>query len=280
MEIALESSADDVAGRISEFLQMRMPEGIIGKLKMLPMLAGGGRVLPQDREHGPCKEVIRQQDFSLDYFRVLKCWPHDGGPSSRLPMVFSKIPIPASANCGCYRMQVVRRAHHRDALQTHKQGRRHYRRASAPEAASTPPEGGLKKMDVAVAIGGRSGDHVFGDSAAASGHRRDDDRGIPAIQARRNGEGETVDIEVPANAEIVLEGYVELGELAPRGSVRRHTGSIRSTTITRCIHVTCDDASQESDYATTIVGPPPAWRILYMGKAIRTHISAAECACN
>src|SRR6266567_486895 len=80
MEIALEGRADDVAARISEFLQMRMPEGIIGKLKMLPMLAEVGAFFPKLVGDGECKEVIRKRDFSLAEFPILKCWPHDGGP--------------------------------------------------------------------------------------------------------------------------------------------------------------------------------------------------------
>src|SRR4029079_18107910 len=142
VQLALESAADDVAGRISEFLQMRMPEGIIGKLKMLPMLAGAGAFSPQIVNHRASKEVIRKKDFSLDYFPVLKGWPHDGGRFITLPMVFSKNPDTGKRNCGCYRMQVFDERTTGMHWQTHKQGAEHYRRASAAG-------GGIKKMDVA-----------------------------------------------------------------------------------------------------------------------------------
>src|SRR6202045_1029040 len=90
MEIALEvSSVDDVARRISEFLQMRMPEGIIGKLKMLPKLAEMGAFFPKIVSSGPCKKNIRREKFSLDDLPILKCWPEDGGRFITLPMVFS-----------------------------------------------------------------------------------------------------------------------------------------------------------------------------------------------
>src|SRR6266852_6488400 len=80
MELALEvSSVDDVARRISEFLEMRMPEGIIGKLKMLPKLAEMGAFFPKTVSSGPCKDVIRRDNFSLDHLPILKCWPEDGG---------------------------------------------------------------------------------------------------------------------------------------------------------------------------------------------------------
>src|SRR5579871_5657347 len=93
MEIALEvSSVDEVAGRISEFLEMRMPEGIIGKLKMLPKLAEMGAFFPKMVSNGPCKKHILREKFSLDAFPILKCWPEDGGRFITLPMVFSRNP--------------------------------------------------------------------------------------------------------------------------------------------------------------------------------------------
>ena len=101
MELALEvDSVESVAQRIYEFLEMRMPEGLIGKLKMLPKLAEVGAFFPKIVNDGPCKEVIRKKDFSLDYFPVLKCWPHDGGRFITLPMVFSKNPDTGKRNCG------------------------------------------------------------------------------------------------------------------------------------------------------------------------------------
>src|SRR6266404_217516 len=148
MEIALESTADDVARRISDFLQMRMPEGIINKLKMLPMLAEVGAFFPKMVSGGECKDVIRKRDFSLDEFPVLKCWPHDGGRFITLPMVFSKNPDTGKRNCGCYRLQVFDERTTGMHWQTHKQGAEHYRRMQAAGNQS-----GAKKMDVAVAIG-------------------------------------------------------------------------------------------------------------------------------
>src|SRR6202046_2465182 len=91
MEIALEvSSVNEIAARISEFLEMRMPEGIIGKLKMLPKLGEIGAFFPKIVSGGPCKEKIRRDNFSLDEFPILKCWPEDGGRDTTLPMVFSQ----------------------------------------------------------------------------------------------------------------------------------------------------------------------------------------------
>src|ERR1051325_4586322 len=91
MEIALEvKSVEEVAARIVEFLEMRMPEGIMGKLKMLPKLAEMGAFFPKVVGKGPCQEVVRSSGFSLFDYPILKCWPEDGGRFITLPLVFSK----------------------------------------------------------------------------------------------------------------------------------------------------------------------------------------------
>src|SRR4029077_9797793 len=80
MEIALEvKSVEEVAARIVEFLEMRMPEGLLGKLKMLPKLAEMGAFFPKIVAKGPCQEVIKKDNFSLNDLPVMQCWPQDGG---------------------------------------------------------------------------------------------------------------------------------------------------------------------------------------------------------
>jgi len=267
MEIALESTADDVAGRISEFLQMRMPEGIIGKLKMLPMLAEVGAFFPKIVNDGPCKEVIRKKDFSLHYFPVLKCWPHDAGRFITLPMVFSKNPDNGKRNCGCYRMQVFDERTTGMHWQTHKQGAEHYRRASAAGGGIHTAGGGIHKMDVAVAIGA---DPATMYSAILPLPPDIDEMMIAGFLRSKPVEMvkcETVDLEVPANAEIVLEGYVDLGELRREGPFGDHTGFYSLDDDYPVFHVTCVTHRKNPIYATTIVGPPPM-EDFYMGKAI------------
>src|SRR5579884_3643631 len=146
MEIALEvDSVDEVAKRISEYLEMRMPEGIIGKLKMLPKLAEMGAFFPKIVSKGDCQEVVKTDGFSLYDYPVLTCWPQDGGPFITLPMVFSRNPETGKRNCGMYRMQVFDERTTGMHWQTHKQGAEHYRRLLA--------EGKQTRMEVAVAIG-------------------------------------------------------------------------------------------------------------------------------
>src|ERR1700760_401064 len=146
MELALEvGSVEEVAARIVEFLEMRMPEGLLGKLKMLPKLAEMGAFFPKIVAKGPCQEVIKRDNFSLRDYPVLTCWPGDGGPFITLPMVFSRNPETGKRNCGMYRLQIFDERTTGMHWQTHKQGAEHYRRNMA--------EGKITRMDVAVAIG-------------------------------------------------------------------------------------------------------------------------------
>jgi 4-hydroxy-3-polyprenylbenzoate decarboxylase len=260
MELALEvSSIEEVAARISEYLEMRMPEGLIGKLKMLPKLAEMGSFFPRLVSGGPCKDVIRRDGFSLFEFPILQCWPQDAGRFITLPMVFSRNPDTGKRNCGMYRMQVYDETTTGMHWQTHKQGAEHYRRLLQL--------GGKTRMDVAVAIGADPATIYSAvlplppdlDEMMIAGFLR----GKPVEMVRC----ETSDLEVPANSEIVLEGYVELGELRTEGPFGDHTGFYSLEDPYPVFHVTCITHRKKPIYATTIVGPPPM-EDYYMGKAI------------
>jgi 4-hydroxy-3-polyprenylbenzoate decarboxylase len=259
MEIALEvKSVEEVAGRIVEFLEMRMPEGIVGKLKMLPKLAEMGAFFPKIVSKGPCQEVVKHDFFSLFDFPVLQCWPQDAGRFITLPLVFSRNPDTGKRNCGMYRMQVFDERTCGMHWQTHKQGAEHYRRMQHQ---------GRTRMDVAVAIGADPATMYSAilplppdlDEMMIAGFLRQSPVEMVKCQ--------TCDLEVPANAEIVLEGYVELGELRTEGPFGDHTGFYSLADEYPVFHVTCVTHRKDPIYATTIVGPPPM-EDYYMGKAI------------
>jgi 4-hydroxy-3-polyprenylbenzoate decarboxylase len=260
MELALEvSSVEEVAVRIAEFLQLQMPQGLLGKLKMLPKLAEIGKFFPRTVSTGPSKEVIERDGFSLFDFPILQCWPKDAGRFITLPLVFSRHPETGRRNCGMYRMQVFDERTTGMHWQTHKHGAEHYRRLAA--------EGKSARMDVAVAIGA---DPATMFSAILPAPPDLDEmilagflRGEPVEMVRC----ETCDLEVPANAEIVLEGYVELGELRREGPFGDHTGFYSLEDDYPVFHVTCISRRKRPVYATTIVGPPPM-EDFFMGKAI------------
>jgi len=259
MEIALEvRSVEEIAGRIVEFLEMRMPEGLMGKLKMLPKLVEMGAFFPRMVSTGACQEVVRRDNFSLFDYPVLKCWPEDGGRFITLPLVFSKNPDTGKRNCGMYRMQIFDERTAGMHWQTHKQGAEHYRRLRSH---------GLTRMDVAVAIGADPATMYSSilplppdmDEMLIAGFLRQSP--VEMVKCI------TCDLEVPANAEIVLEGYVELGELRTEGPFGDHTGFYSLADEYPVFHVTCITERQEPIYATTIVGPPPM-EDYFMGKAI------------
>jgi 4-hydroxy-3-polyprenylbenzoate decarboxylase len=260
MNLALEvNSADEVAARISEFLQLRVPEGLLNKLKMLPILAEVGAFFPKIVKDGPCKEVVRKSDFSLDEFPILHCWPDDGGRYITLPMVFSRNPLTGKRNCGMYRMQVYDARTTGMHWQTHKQGAEHYRRLLA--------EGKETRMPVAVAIGADPATMYSAilplppdiDEMMVAGFLRS--KPVEMVKC------ETSDLEVPANAEIVLEGYVSLGELRREGPFGDHTGFYSLEDDYPVFHIECITHRRNPIYATTIVGPPPM-EDYFMGKAI------------
>jgi 4-hydroxy-3-polyprenylbenzoate decarboxylase len=260
MELALEvDSVEEIARRISEYLEMRMPEGLMGKLKMLPKLAEMGSFFPKVVSKGACQEVIRHDGFSLLDYPVLQCWPEDGGRFITLPMVFSRNPDTGKRNCGVYRMQVFDARTAGMHWQTHKQGAEHYRRMQALGSAA--------RMDVAVAVGSDPATMYSGilplppdlDEMMIAGFLRSSPVEMVKCQ--------TSDLEVPANAEIVLEGYVQLGELRTEGPFGDHTGFYSLADEYPVFHVTCITQRKDPVYATTIVGPPPM-EDYYMGKAV------------
>ena len=260
MELALEVDAiDSIAARIAEYVAMKTPEGLLGKLKMLPKLAEMGSFFPKEVRTGPVKEVIKKDGFSLLDYPVLQCWPGDAGRFITLPLVFTKNPETGKRNVGVYRMQVYDERSTGMHWQTHKQGAEHYRRRLAA--------GKEERMEVAVAIGADPATMFSGilplppdlDEMLFAGFLRS--KPVELVKC------ETVDLEVPAHAEIVLEGYVTLGELKTEGPFGDHTGFYSLEDDFPVFHVTCVTQRERPIYATTIVGPPPM-EDYYMGKAI------------
>jgi 4-hydroxy-3-polyprenylbenzoate decarboxylase len=253
------ASVDEIAERISGFLQLQKPESLVDKLKMLPKLKEISSAFPRIVRDAPCQEIVRQGDFSLDEFPILHCWPGDGGRFITLPMVFSRNPETGKRNCGMYRMQIFDGRTTGMHWQKHKQGAEHYRRLVA--------QGKQTRMPVAVAIGA---DPATMFSAILPLPPDIDEMLVAGFLRRKPVEMikcKTSDLEVPANAEIVLEGFLELGELRREGPFGDHTGFYSLDDDYPVFHVECITHRKRPVYATTIVGPPPM-EDYYMGKAI------------
>jgi 4-hydroxy-3-polyprenylbenzoate decarboxylase len=260
MNLALEvDDVQEVADRIRSFIDFQSPQGLMEKLKMLPKLAELGSFFPKSVRTGPCKEVVRKEHFSLFEFPILKCWPQDGGRFITWPLVITKNPETGKRNVGVYRMQVFDDRTTAMHWQTQKHGAEHFRRARAKQ-----PEG---KLEVAVAIGADPVTCLAGilpippdlDEMMFAGFLRREPVEMVAC--------ETVDLEVPAHSEIVLEGYVRLDELRTEGPFGDHTGFYSLEGEYPVFHVTCITHRKEPIYLTTIVGPPPQ-EDFFMGHAV------------
>jgi 4-hydroxy-3-polyprenylbenzoate decarboxylase len=250
MNLALEvDSLDEIADRISAFLEMQSPQGILEKVRMLPKLAEIGSFFPKTVRSGDCQEIVVTERLSLLDFPILQCWPQDGGRYITWPMVITKNPETGKRNTGCYRMQVFDERTTGMHWQTQKHGAEHFRSARAKN------RGG--KIDVAVAIGADPATCFAGilpvppdmDEFLFSGFLRREP--VELVRCK------TVDLEVPANAEIVLEGHVNLAELRTEGPFGDHTGFYSLEGEYPVFHVTCITHRKDPLYLTTIVGPPP-----------------------
>ena len=261
MELAFEVEAlDEVAARIGGFLKMDTPQGLFDKIKMLPKLAELGSFFPKSVKDGACKEIIRKgSDINLLDFPILQTWPQDGGRYITFPLVFTKNPETGKRNVGMYRMQVYDERTTGMHWQTQKHGAEHFRRARAKN-----PEG---RIAVSVAIGADPATALAGmlpippdlDEMMFAGFLRREPVEMVACQ--------TNDLEVPANAEIVLEGYVNLNEMRTEGPFGDHTGFYSLEAEYPVFHVECATHRKEAIYLTTVVGPPPQ-EDFYMGYAV------------
>ena len=260
MNLALEvQHVDEVAARIKSLLDFQSPQGLLDKLKMLPKLAELGAFFPKTVKGGACKEVIRKEGFSLLEFPILKCWPQDAGRFITWPLVITKNPETGKRNVGVYRMQVFNERTTAMHWQTQKHGADHFRRARA--------KAGEGKIEVAAAIGADPITCLAGvlpippdlDEMMFAGFLRGEPvEMVPCA---------TCSLEVPANAEIVLEGYVDLNEFRTEGPFGDHTGFYSLEGEYPVFHVTCITHRRDPIYLTTIVGPPPQ-EDFFMGHAI------------
>jgi len=251
----LESRAEEVLGLLD-----RRPQGILEKLAMLPRLKSLSEVFPEVVRSGPCQEVV-EETVDLGSLPVLQCWPGDAGRFITMPMVFSRDPQSGRRNCGMYRLQVY------DARTTgmhwhrHHGGAHHYARAEAK---------GEGRIPVAAAVGADPASVFCAamplppdlDEMAFAGFLRG--KAVPMVKCR------TVDLEVPACAEFVLEGWVPAGERRREGPFGDHTGFYSLADDYPVFHVECVTRRKDAIYQTIIVGKPPM-EDCWMGRAIE-HI--------
>src|SRR6266516_5248333 len=247
-------SLDEVASKLSDVLEMQPPSGLVDKVRGLQKLKSIADSRPRTVRRAPCQEIVLEgDDASLDLLPIQKCWPDDAAPFITLPAVITKDPRTGTRNVGMYRMQKLGQRATAMHWQIHKDGRADYLATDG-------------KIEVAVALGL---DPVSVYSASAPLPKHIDEfmlagflRGAPVELVH----GKTVDLEVPANAEIVLEGYIDKDELTEEGPFGDHTGYYTPPEPFPVFRLTAITMRRDAIYPSIVVGKPPqedAW----LGKA-------------
>lgn len=251
---------DDVAKEIEALFKMlsKPKESILDKLSMLPKLSQFASWMPKVRNgRGECQAVVMQEP-DISKLPVITCWPKDGGPFVTLPIIHTKDPNTGSRNVGMYRMQVFGPTLTGMHWHKHKVSARHFNEYKKLN----------KRMPVAVALGG---DPAYAYSATAPLPENVDEYMLAGFLRKKKVELVKCitqpDVEVPADADFVIEGYVDPNdELIWEGPFGDHTGYYSLPDWYPRFHITCITHKRNPVYPATIVGIPPqedAW----LGKA-------------
>ena len=239
---------DEIARDIVSFMEIadQVPQTMMDKVKLLPKIAQVANFIPKLVRHGACQEVV-ESNPSLDLLPVLKCWPEDAGRFITLPQVYTKDPETGKRNVGMYRMQVYDSKTTGMHWHTHHDGAAIYRKNCQLG----------KPTEVAVALGG---DPAITYAATAPLPPGIDELLFAGFLRKKPVElvkCKTVDLEVPADAEIVLEGYVDPWERRIEGPFGDHTGYYSLADEYPVFHLTAVTHRKNPIYPATIVGRPP-----------------------
>ena len=246
------SSLDEVAGRIARFIQPDIPQDLGGKMRRLLEFATAKNAIPKRVTNAPVQEIVETEP-DLRKLPVLTTWPGDGGPFITLPLVFTRHPRTGAQNVGMYRIHVYDERTTGMHWQRHKQGRDHARLWGA-----RTPVAIVVGADPAVTYAATAPLPPIIDEIAFAGFLRG--RSVRMVRAK------TIDVDVPADAEFVLEGYVDNDDLRTEGPFGDHTGVYSLADQYPTFHLQCITRRKHPIYGATVVGPPPmedAW----LGKA-------------
>jgi 4-hydroxy-3-polyprenylbenzoate decarboxylase len=245
---------DDVAAKLEDVLELQPPQGLVEKVRGLKKLKSIADSLPKTVSRGACQEIVLTgDDVDLGLLPIQRCWPGDPAPFITLPAVITRDPHTGVRNVGMYRMQKIDARSTYMHWQIHKDGRADYLATDG-------------KIPVAVALGL---DPVTAYSASAPLPKHIDElmlagflKGEPVELVK----AKTVDLEVPANAEIVLEGTIEKGEVGLEGPFGDHTGYYTAAEPFPVFRLSAITMRRDAVYPSIVVGKPPqedAW----LGKA-------------
>jgi len=243
-------SLEEVAEKVERLVHLRPPAGLVGAVRDLggtiETLSTLRSLAPKRVRSGPCQEV-EEPTVDLDRLPILKCWPKDGGRTVTFPVVITKDPDTGEQHAGIYRLQ----QYGRDSLGFHAQ----IHRVGANNLRKWAARG--EKMPVAAVIGADPATVFSGLAPVPEGLSNFVFAGfvrgspVPLVPAR------SVDLEVPANAEIVLEGTVDPTETAVEGPFGDHTGYYSAAEPFPVLRVTRITHRSRPVYLTTVTGRPP-----------------------
>jgi len=246
---------DDVAAKLGDVLDMQPPQGLVEKVKGLLKLKSVADSMPKTVSRAPCQEIVLEgDDVDLGTLPIQRCWPGDPAPFITLPAVITKDPNSGVRNVGMYRMQVIDQRSTFMHWQIHKDGR----------ADLLAAKDG--RIPVAVAIGL---DPVTAYSASAPLPKHIDElmlAGFLRGEAVELVRCKTVDLEVPANAEIVLEGHVSRDDVGMEGPFGDHTGYYTPPEEFPIFRLSAMTMRRDAIYPSIVVGKPPA-EDAWLGKA-------------
>jgi 4-hydroxy-3-polyprenylbenzoate decarboxylase len=244
---------DELGERLAKLLDLRMPGTFAERLAKLGTLIDVVKAAPRRVATAPCQEVVETTAPSLTTIPVLQCWPGDAGRFITLPCVFTRDPVTGARNVGMYRLQVFDERTLGMHWQTHKGSAEHHRRAE-------------QRMPIAMALGGDPALTYAASAPLPPGV----DEVVFAGWLRGSGvemvKCVTVDLEVPAHAEFVLEGWVNPTERRVEGPFGDHTGYYSLAREYPVFHLTAVTRRARPIYPTTIVGRPPQ-EDFWLGKA-------------
>jgi 4-hydroxy-3-polyprenylbenzoate decarboxylase len=252
-------SLDDIGRRIEAMLKMGVPDSLADKIAMLPKLAELSKFPPRSVRGTPrCQDVVlRGDDADVTRIPHLWCWPDDGGAYVTLPLVVTRHPVSGLLNAGTYRIQVLDQRRLAMHWQRHKVGAAHWREMARRG----------ERMPVVISLGPDPATVYSGTAPLPPQVDEFIFSGFLRREPVKLGRAISNDLPVPAEAEIVIEGYIDPAEdLVLEGPFGDHTGFYSLADYYPCVHVEAITYRKNAIYPATIVGRPPM-EDYYMGHA-------------
>ena len=257
LEIGLEmTDFTEIGQRIANMTKMNIPSGLLNKIKKLPELSKMASSFPKAETKGPVTEIT-SSDASFDDLPILKSWPNDAGRFITLGLVATKHPETGVRNLGVYRMQIIDKTHALMHWQKHKRGAHH---------GDISKDRG-EKIPTAIIIGGEPATIFSSIAPVPEGLDKYLFAGITRKEGIKTVKCKTIDLDVPANAEIVLEGYVDPEDIRDEGPFGDHTGYYTPAEPFPTFTLTGIMRRKDPIYITTVVGKP-ILEDSYIGKVI------------